>query len=163
MWSSVDTLCPPAQGSLIFHHDKKDSLTFCWFASNIEPTRHSTQRSQWPLESDCDIETRYTNISVPVWKSGGTLWFSGTFGLCATVELSTSNVLSWEPHDIGEASTQGTEIFLFKSHIQTPAVTALVYQTFWYHLRLSFHSLACLGCTDSNWKADIFRHECGSR
>ena len=68
--------CLLSQGAQVFslqnllHHDnKKDSLTlnvlFSWFASNIEPTRHSRQRSQWLLEF---------RIAILSSLCGGTLW-----------------------------------------------------------------------------------------
>ena len=47
---------------------KKDSLTLSYFVDLrriLNRVSHSAQRAQWPLEFDCEIETRYTNISAP--------------------------------------------------------------------------------------------------
>ena len=47
---------------------KKDSQTLSYFVDLrriLNRVSHSAQRAQWPLEFDCEIETRYTNISAP--------------------------------------------------------------------------------------------------
>ena len=56
-----------ASQQLLHHDNKKDSLTLSYFVDLrriLNRLSHSTHRAQWPLEFDCEIETRYTKISV---------------------------------------------------------------------------------------------------